>query len=233
MINRNIIKEKHQKNNGFTLAEVMVAMAIALLVLAPILTTLRTQQKSFRTQQQIVEVQQNIRAAMFYLEKSIRMAGYDPFETGDFGFVRKFLEDDKFKMSNDLIAMTADVKKEDGLLDNNYTEKIAYRLRDNALRKYKGGAGWQTVVNSIDALDFVYLGDNGTRLNPAVNASDISKIRVVQVSIVGRTRHPVLDYVDVKEYRNLQGDIVLAGQNDNYQRRILSSEIRCRNVGLF
>ncbi len=224
--------EKFCHSKGFTLSEVMVAMTISLLVLAPIISTQRSQQKSFRIQLQVVEIQQNIRAAMFYLERAIRSAGYDPFGTGSFGFVRKFSDDDKFEIGNDLAAMTIDMD-ENGELGDNYSEKVAYRLKDNALKYYKGKAGWQPVVNHIDALDFAYLDENGARLNPSAYPAEVAKIRSVQVTIVGRTRTCIIDHVDNKEYRNLQGEIIFARQNDNYIRRSLSAEIRCRNLGLF
>ena len=64
--------------SGFTIIELMVALAVSTLVLAAIYGTHRIQLKSHITQQKIVEMQQNARAAMFAMERDIKVAGYDP-----------------------------------------------------------------------------------------------------------------------------------------------------------
>ncbi len=60
----------------------MTAIALSSIVLAGIYTMYFTQTKSHATQQVVVDMQQGIRMAMFLLEKEIRMAGYDPTDSG-------------------------------------------------------------------------------------------------------------------------------------------------------
>ncbi len=50
---------------GFTLVELLVAMAISTMVMAAIYSTYHVQLRSHITQQTVVEMQQNARAAMF------------------------------------------------------------------------------------------------------------------------------------------------------------------------
>jgi prepilin-type N-terminal cleavage/methylation domain-containing protein len=69
---------KKINNRGFTLMELMIAMAIASIVLASIYRVYQTQQKAFTTQQLLVEMQQNARSAMTLMKREIRMAGYKP-----------------------------------------------------------------------------------------------------------------------------------------------------------
>jgi type IV pilus assembly protein PilW len=69
------------KNKGFTLPELMIAMAVGSIIMAVIYSTYQAQQKSYTTQHLGVEMQQNIRAAMSLMKREIRMAGYDPEET--------------------------------------------------------------------------------------------------------------------------------------------------------
>ncbi len=66
----------HKK--GFSLIELMTALALTSIVLVGIYTMYFTQTKSHATQQVVVDMQQGIRMAMFLMEKEIRMAGYDP-----------------------------------------------------------------------------------------------------------------------------------------------------------
>ncbi|MCD6266685.1 MAG: prepilin-type N-terminal cleavage/methylation domain-containing protein, partial [Deltaproteobacteria bacterium] len=70
--------QKKQNENGFTLVELLVAMAISVIVMASIGYVYYTQQKSYVAQEQISAMQQNLRAAMYYMEREIRMAGFDP-----------------------------------------------------------------------------------------------------------------------------------------------------------
>ncbi len=63
---------------GFSLVELMAALAVASIVLVGIYTMYFTQTKSHVTQQAVVDMQQGIRLGLFLLEKEIRMAGYDP-----------------------------------------------------------------------------------------------------------------------------------------------------------
>jgi len=67
---------------GFSLIEMMTAIALAGMVLAGIYTMYFTQTKSHATQQVVVDMQQGIRLGMFLMEKEIRMAGYDPTNSG-------------------------------------------------------------------------------------------------------------------------------------------------------
>jgi prepilin-type N-terminal cleavage/methylation domain-containing protein len=63
---------------GFSLVELMVAMAIAGFAMAGIYGVYNAQVKMHVTQSVVVDNQQNLRNAMFIIQNSIRMAGYDP-----------------------------------------------------------------------------------------------------------------------------------------------------------
>ena len=75
------MKENHEA--GFTLVELLIAMVIASLVMAAVYSVYYTQQKSYIVQEEVAAMHQNLRAAMFFMEKEIRMAGCDP--TGEAG----------------------------------------------------------------------------------------------------------------------------------------------------
>jgi prepilin-type N-terminal cleavage/methylation domain-containing protein len=67
-----------RNEGGFTLLELMVAMAISIVVMAAIYQVYESQQKAYATQQMVIEMQQNARSAMLFMEREIRMAGYKP-----------------------------------------------------------------------------------------------------------------------------------------------------------
>ncbi len=70
------MKKEKQNSQGFTLVELLVAMAIALVVLAAIFYTFKSQQDSYVVQSQVAVAQQNVRAAMHMISRDIQMAGY-------------------------------------------------------------------------------------------------------------------------------------------------------------
>ncbi|MCD4717022.1 MAG: prepilin-type N-terminal cleavage/methylation domain-containing protein [Desulfobacterales bacterium] len=69
-------KEKKRADQGFTLIELMVAMAITLVVMGAIFTTFKSQQDSYVVQDQVTRMQQNLRGAMYVMTRDIQMAGY-------------------------------------------------------------------------------------------------------------------------------------------------------------
>jgi len=72
----NTKNQKRLTDQGFTLVELLVAMAISLVVMGAIFLTFKSQQDSYVIQDQITATQQNLRAAMYILTRDIQMAGY-------------------------------------------------------------------------------------------------------------------------------------------------------------
>jgi type IV pilus assembly protein PilW len=61
---------------GFTLIELMVGMAVGVIVVAAAFTILTTTAKSLRANEQTVDTQQNIRMAMEWLSRDLKLAGF-------------------------------------------------------------------------------------------------------------------------------------------------------------
>jgi type IV pilus assembly protein PilW len=64
-------------SGGFTLIELMIAMAVAALLFTAVYAAFGSQLRCHLEQQQTVDMQQNIRAAFALMQRDIRMAGYD------------------------------------------------------------------------------------------------------------------------------------------------------------
>ena len=69
--------------NGFTLIELMVATAMVTIVVGVIYAAYNIQTKIYTEQGKVTEMQQNIRAGMWYLQRELRMAGYNSNATKD------------------------------------------------------------------------------------------------------------------------------------------------------
>jgi type IV pilus assembly protein PilW len=105
--------------------------------------------------------------------------------------------------------------------------------------------GNQILAVNIDALNFRYLGRNpgvggcsATDINCPLLApvANPENIRSVQISLVARAgaNVPAWSYkvTDNRVYQNQGRDIILPAQNDQFRRFFLTTEIRCRNLGL-
>lgn len=223
----------YDKIRGFTLIELMIAMAISGIVLAGIYTTYQAQQESYIVQEQASAMQQNIRAGMYHLERDIRMAGYDPENSSGAGFVSSLPFHAAALATTDAtnIAFTVD-DDGSGSIEDDIDELRAYRLNaaNNTLQVFRTGAvDWWDVAENIDALNFVYLDRNGAVT--AVRAD----IRAVQVTIVARTARIERGYVNNTQYFNQDPDgaqPIFTAPGDNFRRKRLSIHIDCRNMGM-
>jgi len=214
-------------NKGFTMVELLVAMVVALLALGAIYSTFLNQQKSYVLQQETAAMHQNIRAAMFYMQGEIRMAGCDPKGKGIFGVT---------SANYNQITFTEDVNdgaggQPDGILNPN--ETISYTLNNGNL--LRNGV---VVAQNIDAINFVYWGNASPPnvLNAGlsnVTPGTENQIRMVEITIVARTNDQLLyGTKNNRAYLNQQGSQIYVAPGDHVSRRRLTSYIKGRNLGL-
>jgi type IV pilus assembly protein PilW len=218
-----------KKEKGFTLVELMVTVFVAGIVMAGVYSAYYSQQKSYTAQEQMAEMQQNLRAAMYFMAKEIRMAGCNPTGMADEAGFRS--------IASDSVHFTMDVRGHDlgepsDQDTNDENEDITYSLADwdgdgdsDLVRDAQDGNGNQPVAENIDVLEFIYLDAGGS---VTATADDVAS---VQVTLVARTGRRDPGYTNKEVYRNLQGTI-LPTPNDNFRRKALSTHIKVRNSGL-
>jgi prepilin-type N-terminal cleavage/methylation domain-containing protein len=211
---------RHCNEKGFTLTELLVAMGLSAVVMVSVGAIYYQQQKSFLAQEQIASAQQNVRASMYFMEREIRSAGYNPKQKGNISI----------QVANtDSITFQADL---DGSGTIGGGEIVTYSfdaVNDQIDRNN------QAIAENIDVLNFVYL-DGASPPNVLDDdglgnvTTNIGQIRSVQVTVVARTGRADRGYRDARIYTNLQGQIVLGVQNDHFRRRTLSTTVTCRNL---
>lgn len=223
-------------NQGFTMIELMIAMVVSLLALAAIYSTFLAQHQSYQVQNETADMQQNIRAAMYYMQREIRMAGNDPFNTDNFGFASGVST-----ANANVIQFTADIGggfsgEPNGVYEAG-NENIQYNLAD------PDGDGVNDLVRNnvmvarnIDAIDFVYLNAAGAPLNSGGGGVILplySQIRSVEITVVARTDDPLLKgTTNNRTYQNQRNETIYVAPGDNFSRRRLATLIHCRNLGL-
>jgi type IV pilus assembly protein PilW len=242
-----------RKEHGFTMVELLVAMAITAVVMGAVYSLYKTQQDSYIAQDQVVEMQQNVRASLYQMARDMRMAGFNPQRAPNVGGFVTQLPDDgggTTTTNETNIALTID-QDSNGVIDIDADdEQIAYRIFEDVpndiyrLEKFRvSDDTWQTVADNIRAVDFGYLDPSGTDITDQVrdtptalyattNLPYIDSIRSIEMSIVARTGRIDTSFPGTPEYFNQQGDSILAVQADHYRKRLITTTIFCRNLGL-
>jgi len=214
-------------SQGFTLVELLIAVAIAGIVMGGIYSVYRSQQSSYVAQAQVTALEQQVRAAMFFMQRDISMAGCDPTGHANAGILTA---------GSNFIRFTEDLNGNGD--PSEYNEDIAYSLytskgvqklgRRSPYKKNNHLVSNQPVVEHVDSLNFVYLDAAGNVLLTPV--SDPSRIRSVQITLVVRGDKADPHFSNTTIYRNQFGARIFGPANDHFRRRLLTAEVLCRNL---
>lgn len=213
-------------NGGFTLIELMIALAISGIVMGSIYSAYLAQQRTYLAQEQVVEMQQNIRAAMDIMVRQIRMAGYDPSGAAAAGFTTAQVRQIGFTQD---INGNGDTSDSGEMIDFGFSAAAVPSLG----RRTGGSGGYQSIAENIQAIEFLYLDADGTV------ARTLDDIRFVQVSILARASRPDPSFTNTMTYTPASGtawDLNGASTegnaaNDHFRRQLLITTIQCRNMG--
>ena len=197
------------KQSGFTLVELLIAMTIGLIILAALSSTFLMQRKIYDVQEQIVEMVQTARAAMDMMTREIRMAGYDPAGATFDGIT---YDADQLQIETDING-DGNILNDDGSYDSN--EHIVYKYYDKdssysyQIKRKTGGGYFQPFAENIQSFTFEYLDSAGGATTTTAN------IRQIRITIKARTSRADADY----------------SANNGYRTHTLTSLITPRNLG--
>jgi type IV pilus assembly protein PilW len=192
---------------GFSLIEVMVAMAMACIVLAAIYSIHAALTKSYTTQNAAADAQEAMRAGVDLMTEDILMAGFDPMKAGLFGI----LAADPIS-----IRFTSD-RNMNGVLDASNLEDIRYFWNGTQLIQELDGVNTtdDVLVDNVTGLTFTYF-DGAVapaQLVPTfpatvLDAAQLAVLRTIKVSMTvqapaGRDKKVTRTYTTQFRVRNL------------------------------
>lgn len=198
----------HSSNDGFTLVELLVGMAI-FSIISLILIHQFSQGSRISTEQSAAsKAQNNLRMARIMMHQDIRLAGLDPVRSFRFGFE---------EATSTKFRFTADLNR-NGDVDDFDFERVTYNIRPGTrdivktLYEGTGAVDTGTLVDRIDpaASDFAYFDEAGNNLGDPVPNANLEDIRIVVVNLA------------VEE---------LAGRVGTLTRNS-TGRVMCRNLGL-
>jgi len=266
MNTKSTIKNMH----GFTLVELMITVLLTAIAVFSIYRGYTAFSHSANAQEQVIEMQQNLRVGMHWLEKDIRRAGMEEEDYDEFaGFTVAAADTVQFTMdfggtspATDDETWNPDDPGDGGLTDDD--ERLTYKLVAAPLPSPVPPPPWTnffnlvrtdennddpddpldlTIINNVDALNFVYLDEDGAAIGDPLTGTPLTPeqrwlIRSVQISMVVRTTNEDYRYTNNETYENIRPvadggpQIIYTGPGDNFRRRVITKQIKIRNAGL-
>ncbi len=155
--------------DGFTVTELVLALAMMMTVMASMVSLLISLNRSYTTQNVTAGVQQVTRAGINIMARDIRMAGLNPLKINQIGIL---------EASVDKIHFQQDVNG-NGTIESDQDEDIAYLLnRNHQLIRQKDGNSRsnKSLINHVEDLTFKYVDreDEETSILEDIQSVEIS-----------------------------------------------------------
>ncbi|MDP6395421.1 MAG: prepilin-type N-terminal cleavage/methylation domain-containing protein [Desulfobacterales bacterium] len=162
--------------NGFTLVELLVAMAVTLIVVAALVSVFTVQNKYFTRQSEIVEIQEDVRSGLQMMISELTMAGYDPTKTSGAGMI---------SADTNIIQFSQDLEGNGDILDPHEDIEYTYDAIDQQLTRNS-----QPLAENIQALAFKYYDENNVELTsgPPLIPADLANVRRIVVTLTAVSR---------------------------------------------
>ncbi len=199
----NALDPKSTSIRGFSLVELMIALAVASIVVAAVFSIHTVLARSYTTQNVAADIQQVVRAGIDFISEDIMMAGLDSAGSAGTGIEVATVNRIRFTLDRNM----------DGEFDGTNSERITYAFNPatNRLDQWfsddddcASSPDCEYLMDNVINASFVYQDADG---NPTV---DLDDIRTVLISIT------------VQEPAG-RGGVV---------NRTYSNRVRCRNLGL-
>jgi type IV pilus assembly protein PilW len=201
-------------NQGLTLVELLVALAMAAIVSVTLVATFTNYSRTQTVQENVIAMQQNLRAALYLMERDLRMAGYrgpDPINAPAAGFVTANADNLSFTVLDDA---------------TNTLTTITYTFTNNTIQRNDGGLANEVVAEAIEDVEFYYTSSGGGQ---STTPGTLGNIESVEITILARTNKNDPDFSSNTTYTTPSTD-TWGPYNDGRRRRLGKSVILLRNM---
>ena len=213
------------KDSGFTLLEILVALAISFVVMAAIYSVYINQLHTANAQERILSMRQNWRAALFVMGRELVQAGYTTRikETPAPGFTQATRHSLTFTHRNDGDA---------NLTSTRFSLADADGDGDTDIIRTQGGVT-TPIAEDIETLEFIYQLKNGTT-TWAPAASMLDEIQGVRISLVAKTdrqvpAHPTQNAFALPTPTGEASNLHSYAKDGTY-RQMITGFFHCRNL---
>jgi type IV pilus assembly protein PilW len=187
-------------NDGFTVVELLIALAIMSVIIGAMFSFSIAQRKYFSVQEEISEMTQNTRAAMDMIAGELAMAGYNPSGAAAFSGI---------PYGASQLQIYADLNGDGDRTDPN--EDITYTYDTSSKRILRNtGGGDQPFSENIQSFIFEYLDAQGNATFATAN------VRQIRLTITGRTGKPDPLYTKDSGYRTFTLKLLVTPRNLAY-----------------
>ena len=189
---------------GFTLIEMLLAMAVGSIVAAAIFGVYIALNSSYTIQNAAADVQQDLRAGMDFMVEDLMMAGLDPKGTADARIEAARADYIRFTSDRNMNGTVEEVDFE--IITYSYdsgTDQLSQCLYEGT-----GSDDWETLLDNVSGFSFSYLDVDGNDLGDPVNNDDLDAIERVVISVTvsepaGRGRQLERTYTTQAYCRNV------------------------------
>ncbi len=231
--------KKENESSGFSLVELMIAVAITSIVSAALMWSYKNQQEAYVRQEVVTDMQQNIRAGVYLMSQELRMAGYDP--TGGSGAAITAATATSISFSQDLndngsiATLPAGANPNENITLNYNLAPLPAGTRPRLERSSNGGVA-QTLLSNVDFVEFQYTLKNGAQVT-APTPSQRSEIQSIRISVLLNSGVVEPYFSNNFLYETGTGPVAnrttmadYSAAPDNLRRRALFTTVQCRNI---
>ncbi len=161
------MKQLLSNRKGFTLLELVITTAVAMIVFGAVINTFMAQNTYYKKEMKIVEIQENIRSGLLLVSRELKMAGYDPTGEADARII---------SATENSIRFTADLNGDKTVDDPNEDVQFGFDAGENQVTR-----NGQPAAEFIQAITFAYYPFNSdVELTPPI---DLNRIRRVLIQL--------------------------------------------------
>jgi prepilin-type N-terminal cleavage/methylation domain-containing protein len=164
-----------RRRAGFSIMEVMVAMAMFTIVMAALMSVVIGLQRRYVDQRERVRAQESLRVAQMTLGPLLRAAGADPKGSG---LTLVNVDPDNDGIFDDLNVRT-DFNPIDGDVADPLEDVSVWAANDTLWIRWQTGASPQPLAFPVRSLLFEYYGNNGAKILPAIETVGATRARFI------------------------------------------------------